>query len=305
MTTTTLDEFETAGIAAMVRAGEAKQWFFGHFGATLISGARLLRNPSLPGPAALALSARLTDFVEAHQEWYAPLDVSDRTPRPLEPLVKVLRRGAGSLRTSGHSTIYVSAALEVLHRQHEGLSGRVLDGLIMLHAAGRADDPARYYGVEDYFAELERSSNAAPKDARDSVGAFRMAIASLDHLVADREIDGRHYFLTGEKIHLLTHAHAIATLERLGLADIAARAMVAQTSLARLVDASRVLAPTEIEPAGPTPFDASFWQQSVPDPAHLIKVAETVVSEIPRLPEEERIVALERLARVWALLGIR
>jgi hypothetical protein len=61
----------------------------------------------------------------------------------------------------------------------------------------------------------------------------------------------------------------------------------------------------QIEGVDCTPFDAAFWEQEFRDPAHVIKVAEAVVWEIPRLPEPERVVALERMGKVWALLGIR
>ena len=305
MSRTTLENFGQAGIAALVRAGEAKQWFFGHFGATMIAGTRLLRNPNLPGPAGLALSAKLSGMLEQHQDWYAPLSEVGGACQDIEGLLEVLRTGAATLRTSGHSTIYIASALHVLSRDSSPLTDRIIDGLIMLHESGRDDHPGRYYGVSDYFEAVDRESPVTDQQPNGSIDAFRMAIASLDHLVPDQAVDGRHYFLTGEKIHLLTHAHAIATLEGLGFEDIATRALEAQSSLARFVDSSRELAASTLEKAERTPFDAAFWEQDVQDPAHLIKVAEAVVAEIPRLPEEERGMALERMRGVWSLLGIR
>ncbi len=304
MSETTLEEFERAGIAALVRAGEAKQWFFGHFGASMIAGARLLREPDLPGPAAMALSRQLAALLERHRDWYAPLgEVGAATPG-LDPLLEALRRDVGQLRTSGHSTIYGAAALHVLRRNPRLATERVIDGLVLLHAVARQDDPARHYGVSDYFTVVDRQSATADEDRGDSVDAFRTAVAALDHLVADQQIDGRHYFLLGEKIHLLTHAHAVATYEELGYEEIAARAMEAQSTLARFVEHSRELETSAIEPATCTPFDAAFWQQDVLDPAHVIKVAEAVVAEVPRLHEAERKPALERMRDVWSLLGI-
>jgi len=313
--TTTLDAWDEAGIAALVRAGESKNWFFGHFGAALIAGTRLLRDPELPGPAAMALSAKLSDLVAENRDWFAPLsNAALSTPfelasvgahRNREALVVVLRRDAGTLRTSGHATIYLSAALDVLARHPGWSSDRVVDGLISLHAAGQEDDPARYYGTPDYFDGETRAISSDEGRGGDSIEAFRIGIASLDHQLPDREIEGRRHFLTGEKLHLLTHAHAIATFERLGLGDVAERAMRAQERLAGLVEPSRGLEAAEVAAAGATPFDAHFWEQSVPDVFHVIKVAEAVVAQVPRLPEGERGVALERIARLWTLLGIR
>jgi len=312
---TTLETFDAAGLTALVRAGEAKQWFAGHYGATLIAGARLLRNPDLPGPAALALSARLQDLVTTNPGWFTALPNGPMGPasastasgpaRDPEALVEVLRRDARTLRSSGHATIYVSAALDALFRHPGWATDRVLDGLIALHAAGQADDPARYFGTKDYFEFTARPLEPSEPRLRDSIDAFRAGIGAIDHLVPDREIEGRRYFLTGEKLHLLTHAHAIATFEALGLHDVAARALQAQADLVRLVEPSRTLDAPEIESAEATPFEARFWEQPVPDVFHVIKVAEAVVAQVPRLHRDERNVALERVARLWTGLGIR
>lgn len=305
MIRTTLEDFEQAGIAALVRAGEAKDWFSGHFGAMMISGARLLRKPNLPGAAGIALTEKLRNLCEQHRDRYAPLEKPGAVTGRFDPLLDALHSGAGCLRTSGHSTIYIATALSVLRREPCLATSRVIDGLLLLHEAGLHDDPGRYYGVPDYFAVTDRESNQASVGRGDSIEAFRTAVASLDHLVADQQIEGRHYFLTGEKIHLLTHAHAVATLEALEYAEIAGRAMEAQGCLARLIEPSRALAASEIETTECTPFDAAFWEQEFADPAHVIKLAEAVVAEVPRLPETERRIALERMRGVWALLGIR
>jgi hypothetical protein len=305
MSNTTIVEFERAGMAAFVRAGERKQWFFGQLGAANIAGARQHRDSKLPGEAGLALHARLLDLLERNRDWYAPLEAADPASCWRESILDLLRQHAGCLRTSGHSTIYITTALDALSRQPELATDRVIEALRSLHASGREDDPARYYGVPDYFESTEKAPSEVAPGERSATEAFRMAIASLDHLVADREIDGRYYFLTGEKIHLLTHAHAMGTLEELGHPDLAEIASSAQRNLASLVAVSRTLAQPPIEPARYSPFDAEFWEQDVQDPAHVIKVAEAVVAQVPRLPEAEREVALERMRRVWSLLGIR
>jgi hypothetical protein len=325
MTPTTLDAFEEAGLAALVRAGEAKQWFAGHFGAALISGTRLLREPDLPGRAAMALSERLSRLMAAQREWFAPLPFAAGAPAPVEPLHVALRRHAATLRTSGHSTIYLATALALLERRPEWRRERVVEALAQLHAAGLDDDPARYYGVDDYFALLARDPDEAcdphidcdAGDARRGSGgdastggggaraALRRALAALDHLVADRTIDGRRYFLTGEKIHLLTLAHAIGLFERLGLADVAQAAGRAHADLARLVAPSRALEPTPVGPARCTPFDEVFWEQDAFDDLHVVKLAEAVVALWPGLSDQEGAVARERVGRLWSLLGLR
>lgn len=305
MSESTLEEFERAGIAGLVRAGEAKDWFSGHFGAALIAGTRLLREPDLSGPAALALSRRLRDYADPHRDWLAPLDDKASTMNlGIDPLLAVLRRDASTIRTSGHPTIYMANALHVLTRQPALATDRVIEGLILLHEAARQDDPRRYYGIPDYFEAVERGSDDVSEPHGGSAEAFRSAMDAIGHLVPDQEIDGRHYFLAGEKIHLLTHAHAVATLEGLGWTQIAAGARRAQADLERLLLPSRSLPAAVVVPAQCTPFDAAFWEQVCADSFHLVKLAEAVVAEILRLRESERGPALDRMRTMWALLGI-
>ena len=300
-----IEEFELAGIAALVRAGEEKSWFFGHFGAMMISGSRLLRLPNFPEEAGVALSGLLQGLCVDHSKWYAPLESSHTSRGQIDPLIDALSRGAAQLRTSGHSTIYMTTALTVLEREPALASDRVVEGLLALHEAGRQDDRARYFGVPDYFEAADSDFGGVAEENGDSLEAFRIAISSLEHLVADRTVDGRHYFLTGEKIHLLTHAHAITTLRELGHAAIAERGMIAQRHLAQLVKPSCSLRRTKFEAARLTPLHKAFWEQAFIDPAHVIKVAEAVVTQTPRLEASEREVAQERMRGVWALLGLR
>ena len=309
MGATTIDGIEAAGMAALVRAGESGEWFAGHFGAAMISGARLLRDPDLPGPAAMALSKRLSEWTAAHRDWYAPLALEEGEAADPDALHAVLRRHASRLRTSGHPTIYLATALELLARRPEWARARAIEALLRLHAAGQEDDPARYFGVDDYFACVDRDaaapSGAVPTEALGAEPALRRAVEALDPLASDRTIDGRRYFLTGEKIHLWTLAHAIDLFDRLGLWAIAADASRAHADLARLVGPSHAVEPTSIAPAGCDPFDARFWEQEPLDLLHVVKLAEAVVALLPRLPGAERAVARERLGRVWALLGLR
>jgi hypothetical protein len=312
MTRTTLETYERAGLAALVRAGEAKEWFHGHIGAALIAGARLLGEPDLPGPAGLALSQRLEAMFANRRDWVRPLEEQGESVCGPEPLLERLRSDAGVLRSSGHSTIYGAIALDVLARHPSLATPRVIDGLVGLHSAGREDDPRRYYGIANYFEWIEREA-AAVESSREalraprqdtSIDTFRRALDSFAHLVADRDLDGRRYFLTGEKIHLVTHAHAIATFERLGHLDIAHQALWAQRCLEGLVAPSDGLEATRVDRAETTPYHAAFWEEPGVDPDHVIKLAEAFVAEIRRLPEDEKRSRLHEMGWMWPMLGI-
>ena len=171
MSDTSIERFEQAGLAALVRAGERRQWFFGHHGAAMIAGAGLLRQPDLPGAAGLALSKKLVDLCEKHRDWFAPLDIQEE-PSGVEGLIDALRLRAGRLRTSGHPTIYATAGLRVLASNPGSASPRVIDALRMLQEATLMDDVHRYFGVPDYFEVVEREAAEASQVRGDSTDAF-------------------------------------------------------------------------------------------------------------------------------------
>lgn len=305
VTTTTLEDFETAGVAALVRAGDAENWFTGHFGAFMIAGTRLLCEPALSGGAGLALYKKLEDLRTTHWDWFSPLPDPGEDRVGVEPILSTLKNAVGTLRMSGHPTIYLSSALWVLARRPELATERVVEALIRVHDAARLDDPARHYGHENYFEAIENEPVDTIEAGGESLTGLRGACDALGHLAADQTLDGRHYFLTGEKIHLVTHAHAISTFESLGYEDLAILAGRAQRSFLRLTKASDRVEASVVRLASRSPLDATFWQQAFRDPAHVIKLAEAVVAELPRLPEAERSLAESRLPRMWALLGLQ
>jgi hypothetical protein len=302
------DRFEEAGLAALVRAGEARQWFCGHFGATLIAGAELTRSPHLRAPTRAALEALLSSLVAKHSDWFAALGDGPSPVVGVETLLDALAARAGRLRNSSHPTLYTVAGLRVLAARPEAATERVVEGLHALHECSQDDDPKRYYGVPDYFAVVERA--AAEREAVDAaeptspLDAFRRGMASLDPVVPDQTIDGRRFFFVGEKIHLLTHAHAAFTLEQLGHPEIAARALDAQRLHTRLASSGDELEPSR-KTAGPhSPQEPAFWRRPLRDPWHVIKLAEAVVTHLPRLAEDERAQAEQRMRSVWTLLAI-
>jgi len=217
----------------------------------------------------------------ANRDWFSPLDDPGEALVGVEPSLSVLRKFAGTLRRSAHPTIYMSAALWVLAHHGELSTDRVVEALIPLYDVARLDDAARHYGYDDYFVEIENEPAWVSDRASESLAGLRGAFNAMDPLPPDGPIDGRHYFLAGEKIHLVTHAHAVLTLEELGHADLVALANRAQRSLLRLTTASHCLEAPVIAPATHTPLDQEFRQSEVRDPAHLIKLAEAVVAGVP------------------------
>lgn len=301
MSDTIIDRLERQGLDALVRAGERGAWFDGHFGAAAIAGARLLRDPNLPGDAALALTRLLDDFVVAQAQWFEPLSLEREPMAALEPILETLRSGAARLRSSGHPTIYLSAGVWALEHHPDLATQRSVRALCDLFASGEADDPQRYYGYDDYFEVVE---NHVPREGDESLDATAgRAFRSLEHIAHDREIDGHYYYLLGDKIHLFTHAHAAFTFHELGYADIAAETARAHVLHRQLLEPSHAIPESEGGEAPATPWEVAFWEKPIPDIFHQIKLAEAIVALWPRLPDAQQHAAAPRLRRMWFGMG--
>lgn len=303
MSRTNIESYERMGIDALVRAGEDGYWFTGHFGAALIAGARLLRNPALPGDACMALDRMLEDTVAQHARWFEPLHLERDPSAKLDPVLETLRGGAGRLRSSGHPTIYLSAGLWALARHPDLATRRTVDGLCALFASVESDDRRRYYGVDDYFPVVD--AHAPDAGDEDVEAAIDRAFGALEHLAPDREIDGHRYFVLGDKFHLLTHAHAAHTFAALGHADIAGETARAHALHARLLEPSRALDEPEGGETRLTPWDGAFWERRSIDTLHQIKLAEAIVALWPNLSPDAQRRAEPRLRRLWFWLGIQ
>lgn len=297
---TTLGTFERAGLAALARAGDRQNWFAGHFGAAMISGEALLRDPGFSEPARDALRVVLRSLVEASPEWFGPLR-SPGAPASFEPLLDALRRDIGTSRTSGHPTIYAVAALRCFSRDPSAATERVVSSIVALHACAQtSDDPGRYYGFKDYF---EVDGGALPPVA-DVDAAVRLAVEAWEDLVPDDHVDGHRHFFTGEKFHLLTHAHALDVLVELGYPELAREGLRA-VALQLYLTANAPPRPLPLpEPLAYSPQDAAFWSDDGFDPWHKIKLAEAAERLLPRLTAKGRTRAENRLGQIWSLLGI-
>ena len=289
--------FEAAGLRALVRAGEGDDWFSGHFGAAVLAGAALLRRSDLPSPAHAALAARLSRLVDEQATWFGPFEGGTDPLAPPDALLRAIAGSVSRLRTSGHGTIYAVAALRAFRHQPALATRRTLVGLVR----PQRDRVDRYLGCDDYTASVARGPeprHAHPRDA--IVDAF----ADCEHLTPDIVRGGSPHYLFGEKIHVLTHLHALLLLDELGHGEWAAdglRAHTAQIALGQVPDDEHVAVPA---PLALRPTDAAFWDDDGRDLWHKLKLADAVLRLADELEAPARARALTTAGGMWALLGI-
>ena len=290
---------ETCGIRALTRAGEAKNWFTGHLGASFLSGAELLRSPVLPDHAKGALAAAL-DRLESHSpDWYGPLEGPPTRTAPVDALLEALHQKIGSLRTSGHGTIYLASALRAFRRAPELATERSIAAIAALHDAAQDDDVSRYLGRADY---TRHACDAPP--VVDLELAVRAAFEACRQRTPDIVRDGKRYFLFGEKIHILTHLHALCVLEELGHSEMAHAGLAAHALQIVLSDVPENELQRVPEATTLQPWHAAFWETDGDDLWHKTKLAEAAIGLLTRVDEKRRDDAEAILGGMWSMLGV-
>lgn len=97
-----------------------------------------------------------------------------------------------------------------------------IDGLIsLLKSYTKEREEPRYYGYQPNYAEVRIEGKDNLKSYDSVENAMEIAILETKTLYPDMQIDDTYYYFTGEKMHAITHAHAIFELSNLGFDDLA------------------------------------------------------------------------------------
>lgn len=292
------------GINALRRAADVG-WFEGHIGASILAGHFLIAEGHVTGKAAKALRAVLDRMIAGNAASCAPLEDSAGADASTEQLVAAIRQTSDNLCLSGHPTIFSALALKAFHAAPALVTAAAVDDVRRLHElAYKQDDRRRYFRIPDHrTVDVPESQAPAYKDMEDLV---RAAFYEAVPLYADAVIDDAMYFFAGEKIHGITHAHAIVELAALGHGDIAKAAFDAhrrQLWLNRQTPPGRPgLRTARIETR---PTDAAFWAGALGrDIAHIVKLAYASARLKALHPGDVTATADDVLSYYWAHLGV-
>lgn len=288
-------ELLSAGLTGLARAGGVG-WFQGHYGAAVLAGAFLLRRKDLPPAVRDMVAEHAASILRAQPSFFAPLP-RERAVRDWESaLVAAIAPSAHELRRSGHGVIYGALALRAARDVPELLGPTLLRGLTDLLQRAFGDGPDRYYGMPDYLPTAR--SGHTYRSAKE------MALRTFEEcriVFPDGEYGGRFHFLSGEKLHAVTYAQALADLEELGYPELARDGYPAHRrhlELTRL--APPHVAPVSIVAPGRTPRDIAYWQRDHFDD-HALKLAYAGLALLDRLSIDERSEAIDP-ATFWPSL---
>ncbi|WP_027712589.1 hypothetical protein [Dickeya chrysanthemi] len=278
------------GITALanVVVQDKSGWFQGHVGASFLAGAALLESGLLPPPAADSLRTRLARQQQKYRALLTPLPTSDVTT-DYTPLLDAIARNTRQLSRSGHGVIYGALLLDAVQRTPVTMTKNAVANIARLIDNCASDGWGRYAGIADY------RTFQLPTSARVDIEALCVLAVQRSTQQVYHDADG--YFLTGEKIHGVTHAHAIYLLHALGYDELAAQAA---SQLIVQLELNDRLPDTDIRRAQPKPFsaaDTAVWADAFSD-EHQIKLAYSYLDLCRKIRQP-----LARLDNLWGAIG--
>jgi hypothetical protein len=290
------------GLVGLANAGvlNGGNWFVGHFGAEVLSLAFLLLKKRVHKNAEPLVLERIGVVINTHTQFF-------ETPLPIRHSAKSLRlkdfeakveTSIANLYVDGHHTIYLALALRALCLYPELARPEIIHGLIVLLDACETAGFDRYYGLDDQsFSDKKLIEKFS---FNSSLKAVEVALSQHSNVITDREVDGVYYFLSGSRLHLVTHAQALLELEQLGYAGLVKLGLSGLTKHCICIEASAV--PVGAEPyISKSMFDpraANFWQRAKTNPHHG-KLAYSVLEIFSALGQNKQENALEYLSTYW------
>jgi hypothetical protein len=290
------------GLIGLANAGilNGGDWFSGHFGAEVLSLALLLLNKRIEKNVEALILKRINEVFLTHVAFF-------ETPLPREYNEKVytlktfedrVERSISNFCVDGHNTIYSALALSVLARYPDLASSEIISGLFCLLDACEKAGFDRYSKVDsNAFVNdeiIKKYSFSSPLDA------VKQALMLHEKVITDREIEGEFYFLSGSRLHLVTHAQALLQFQQIGYAHLAKTGLPSFTKHCIYIEEST-------EPQGAKaykvksrfdPSQASFWQREKKNPHHG-KLAYSVLESFSLLPQINSQKVLNDLSAYW------
>lgn len=228
-----MDIFVRNGILALANVVEqdSKGWFEGHVGASLLAGAALLKSDMLSDASYESLQLRLHLQSEEYAHLLKPLAVSKLTTN-YTPIIDAIEQNTKQLSRSGHGVIYGALVLKALSDNNLKVSENLVANIAKLIINCTDDNWKRYFGLDDYrhYPMFENTLNF---ERDHQIGKGKIGDKEIEALCAvaiERSVDqvyhdAKGYFFAGEKIHGITHAHAVFLLHTLGYTALASKAI--------------------------------------------------------------------------------
>ncbi|PSV58362.1 hypothetical protein [Photobacterium sp. GB-3] len=223
-----MEQFIDKGMLALANVVEVDStaWFQGHTGAALLAGDALLNGGALNNVSKKSLQAMLVQFTDDNQHLMNPLSNSLETTDYSE-VVNAIALNAQQLCHSGHGIIYGALFLNAVANSNVVVTQRMVSNIAKLIVNCMDDNWGRYYGLADY-----RQYQPSSLLNKGEIDIQQHCVIAVERSTQDIYHNNDEHFFAGDKLHGITHAHAISLLDKLGHKKLAQQA--AQQSLIQL-----------------------------------------------------------------------
>jgi hypothetical protein len=250
-------ELVRRGVAAVCGVGNA---YFNdkHWGAAVIAAGLLAGEQPLSPAARSALIVQAERLADSKAEWF-PLPI-DAGPGETADVVAALAKSAASLNVLGHDTIFATLALRAMSDQPELATSANVEALVsMIEFASTLGPGGPFAGWDDPAMVRVHGGDEIP--GIETMGELAMSAATVFAGVGT-VYDGLD---RGVVQHVLTHAHALTELHRLGHTRVVSSGIEAHRTYRKLLTRRPSVGEHALPRAAPSPafLSVQYWQQDL------------------------------------------
>ena len=245
------------GVAAMCGVGNA-DFNDKHWGAAVIAAGLLASEQPMSPAARSALIVQAERLADSKAEWF-PSPVS-AGPGEAADVVAALAKSAASLNVLGHDTIFAPLALRAMSDQPDLATSANVEALVsMVEFATTLGPGGPFAGWDDPSAVLVEEADQIP--SIETMEELAISAATVFAGVGT-VYDG---FDRGVVQHLLTHAHALIELHRLGHEAAVSSGIEAHRTYRKLMTLrpSAGAQALPVDAAAPAFLSEEYWQQDL------------------------------------------
>ena len=280
-------ELVRRGVAAM--CGVANAHFNDkHWGAAVVAAGLLAGRQPMSAAARSALIVQAVRLMDSKAEWFPP--PIDAGPGDTADVVTALAKSAASLNALGHDTIFAALALRAMSDQPDLTTSANVEALVsMIEFATTLAPGGRFPGWDDPAIVRVHRRDEIP--AIETMEELAISAATVFASVGT-VYDG---FDRGVVQHVLTHAHALTELQRLGHPGVVSSGIEAHRTYRKLLsrrpsDGDHALLTAVASPAF---LSEEYWRQDLRGSddwlyGHVFKVALAWTALEPLLTVESR-----------------
>jgi hypothetical protein len=256
------------GLTALARAGATQAGWQGHAGACVLAAHYLAAEQDLSPRALEALGRAIDKQIRAYGGVFDALP--EQAPRAdlLARIPHALESSVDSLCAIGHNVIFAALALKALLDRPDCVTPNIIDGLCALIHSFDDQTAIRLLGGAETI-EVEDASVESDPSVPEYDGSDAMIRFTFDELNRFETIYRGYRAHPG---HLITHAHALVELERLGYGRLARRGYDAHRLHAKVLRRIHRFESAERALIGPQRLDAlgaEFWEAAAAKPGRV------------------------------------